>query len=131
MADERSVLALTLEKLRRKYRVPIPELAAALGRKHKSGWQYYETRVVGPYLNAKIAKQIAPVFERYKCPPSEIWQLTGADLPEAPPGGGTRDELLSIGIEAALEAAGVPRGTPDWYRKLATALERAHDVLGD
>lgn len=106
-AMDRSELAKACAGLRVRYKVPMRELAKALGSAHASGWQYYETRVAGAYLDAAVAEKIAPVFERYGADPSEIWALVAPQKKSGKPTLKADDDDIVEAIEDELAYLGI------------------------
>lgn len=74
-------IASQLKALRKRFRVPMRELAGSLGLAGSSSWQHYEDKFKGEFLPVDVARAIAPVFERHGVAPSQIWAMTGVPQP--------------------------------------------------
>lgn len=79
MQSETSESAKRLKELRKKYKVRIADLAAALGGDSPGKYLHYEDRYKEKYLPLDISHAIAPVFEKYGLNQGEFYRLMYED----------------------------------------------------
>lgn len=66
-----------LKALRKRFRVPMRDLAVSIGLTGPSSWQHYEDKFKREFLPVDVARNIAPVFERHGADPALILAMTG------------------------------------------------------